>query len=462
MFTEAPDQGGLAPVGDDHSLGTMVLERLAAGPASQPAADDGREGLLEHFSEAAILNGIENLYQETVDAHVGRSGRPKLCYVLPKFDAATEEHFFHTYQLLAALSKLTDLTVIVERTVGVPHFGSARVLTQRRTRLPPLRLLEILTQCWKARRDGCRCFYVHYSFFGAVAAFVVTRALGGRLFYWHCVSAVFTKRGWSREAVAHRLKAEWPLRATFRMIDTLVTGSRSVAAFYARRFGLDLESIRIVPNEIDPQRFQLSAETAADRRRQLGLAPGDRVVLFLHRIAPRKGAHYLPEIAREVCAEDPRAHFVVVGNGPAFPALQAAVDADPLLRARVHLVGWMPNREVPSFYAVADVFVMPSEEEGFPRVLLEAMAAGVPFVASDVGGVRDITTSAQSWGILPVGAVRDFATAITALLQDRQLHASLAAEGRQVVTRFTVEAVARRTVEQLGLSTAVRALHADG
>jgi len=73
--------------------------------------------------------------------------------------------------------------------------------------------------------------------------------------------------------------------------------------------------------------------------------------------------------------------FLIAGEGPLSDIIQGD---------NIKLVGSIPQRDTPKYFAAADIFLMPSEEEGFPHVLLESMAAGVPFVASDVGGVRDM------------------------------------------------------------------------
>ena len=79
-------------------------------------------------------------------------------------------------------------------------------------------------------------------------------------------------------------------------------------------------------------------------------------------------------------------------------------------------MGEVPQRELPAYYRAADVFLMPSEEEGFPHVLLEAAAAGIPYVASDVGGVREITALELRRYLVPSGDVSAFSSKILELL----------------------------------------------
>lgn len=446
-----PEEGGLtAPVGDVPALAAAVLDTLQSADSARAAARASRGVVLARFDQAQIVSSIQSL-NELALAGDQATARPRLCYVLPKYDAATEEHFFHTYRLLEELSRHAELAVIVERSTGRPVLGLSEVHVQRWARVPSLRLLEIVYLCARLRLRGFRCYYVHYSYFGALAAWLVTRVAGGRLFYWHCVSVLFQKQGWSRDAITHRLKAELPLRLTMRLVDVLVTGTPSLARFYDRTFRLSLERIRVVPNEIDPDRFLPDPAAAAALRSRLRIGSADPVVLFVHRLVPRKGSHYLPAIAAGVCRAAPNVRFVIVGDGPGAADVRQRVEDDPILRERVRLVGWVANADVAAYYALAAVFIMPSEEEGFPRVLLESMASGVPFVASDIGGVRDICTPLQQRMLVPVGHVDQFIERVLSVLGDASLRHSLREDGWHQVRLFTTEAVALATLHQLGL-----------
>jgi len=136
-------------------------------------------------------------------------------------------------------------------------------------------------------------------------------------------------------------------------------------------------------------------------------------LLFAHRLSPRKGAYWLSAVLGEV--KHPDIKLIIIGDGPERLNLEKEL-AQEISENRVIFLGWIPNREMVDYYGLADVFLMPSEEEGFPRVLLEAMAAGLPFVAYDVGGVKEITPSAFSSNILPAGDIKQFASAVDKIL----------------------------------------------
>jgi glycosyltransferase involved in cell wall biosynthesis len=258
-----------------------------------------------------------------------------------------------------------------------------------RIQSPAFRLLEEFLLFSQARRRGIKNFYVHYSYTGAIAGSIVTRLFGGRLFYWNCslykefrlpagASAGERLRQWAQERL---------LETSLRWCTHLVTGTPRVAEYYVRQAGIPAGKICLLPNHVEGSRFRSVSRSEA--RKILRLSPGRKVALFLHRVAPRKGAHFLPEIARRILTEAGPVTFLVAGGGPYLKELKQRV-AQEGLAGFFDIRGWVANKDVPLYYRAADLYLMPSEEEGFPRVLLETMAAGCPFVAFDVGGVRDI------------------------------------------------------------------------
>lgn len=164
-----------------------------------------------------------------------------------------------------------------------------------------------------------------------------------------------------------------------KVIDYLVTGTESVKMFYHRTFKFPLKRIIVLPNEIDLNRFNPAQFDRQLLRREFGISEMEKIVLFVHRVVERKGAHHITQIAKLVLSHIPEAKFIVVGDGPYFNILKEKIVEDGL-RDKIVLLGWRPNKEIMKLYAIADVFIMPSEEEGFPRVLLESMAMGFPLL----------------------------------------------------------------------------------
>ena len=364
--------------------------------------------------------------------------KPKIGYVLPKYDPDTEEHFFHNYQFLEELGKEVALFLIIERGVGEPHFKHIeKVVQQKFVGFLPMRILEIALLMIGMRVKGVKKFYVHYSYFGGLIGSLLCNLMGGKVYYWHCVSVIYkTRWALNLQDLLHKIKAEIPLKLTLRMVDYLVTGTESLGDFYQKTFGISKRKIIILPNEIDLNRFNPERYDRCQIREGLGIKPEEKAVLFVHRVVERKGAHHLLEIARKVYEEIPQAKFLVAGNGPYFETLKSRI-AEAGLNSKVNLLGWVPNRKVMELYAGADLFIMPSEEEGFPRVLLESMAMGVPFVATDVGGVRDICTDFQGKFIVRVGDNSNFSRRVIELLRSQESQNRLREEGAQRVQEFS-------------------------
>jgi len=376
--------------------------------------------------------------------------KPKLCYILPKYDLNTEEHFYHNYQFLEELAKEVDVFLFVERCIGKPEFkNTSWVYKQRFIRFIPFRIVEIALIMTYLRIKGVERFYVHYSYFGALVGSLLCKLTGGKVYYWHCVSVIYkTKWRLNLQDLLHKIKAEIPLKLTLKMVDHLVTGTQSLGDFYHQTFGISKKKIITLPNEIDLNRFNPKNYNRKQMREKIGVGEKERIVLFVHRIAERKGAHHIPEIVKQVGHAIPDVQFIIAGEGPYFETLKKRLSGDGL-DSRVRLLGWVPNRKIMELYAVADVFIMPSEEEGFPRVLLEAMAMGLPFVATDIGGVREVCSENQNNFIVPVKDNLFFAEKIIELLQSHLIYETLKNEGLGYVQRFSSERVKEKFLEEI-------------
>lgn len=379
--------------------------------------------------------------------------RAKLVYVLPTYDADSPEHFFHIYGFLEAIAEQLEVLLVVERARGQPRFQNL-IVYQRRIQVPFLRALEILAVILLARWRGYRRFYTHYSLSAAIVCALVARLLGGVSYYWNCGHPLdfVPERIHSLADLRSKLRNQTLLGLTLHLVHHLVTGTPLMARYYSESYGIQLSSIRVMPNWVDPQRFTaLPAKRAL--RRELSWPAESRVVLFLHRLAERKGAHYIVPIAGSVLDRYPQSgaelQFVVAGDGPYRDKLEDEIRSAGL-QGRFQLTGWVPNREAIKYLAAADVYMMPSTEEGFPRTLIEAMAAGCPFTTTDVGGVRDILTPEQMQFMVAVGDVQGMAASIIHLLTDQALHQSLVRAGHRNLENYTQDRVVQIFVAMVG------------
>lgn len=198
---------------------------------------------------------------------------------------------------------------------------------------------------------------------------------------------------------------------------------------------------RIVPNGLDLEAFVPSTDPDTVRRR-LGLSPADLVVITVGRMVPFKRQDLLLEAVARLHGEFTRLGCIIVGDGPERPGLLELAER-LALGDRVRFTGH--RDDVADLLAAADVFVLPSPAEHFGRVVLEAMAVGVPVVAVDAGGPAEILEDGKSGLLVPEATAASLASGMATLLRDRRLRQRIAETARTVVEkRYSMEAHARR------------------
>jgi glycosyltransferase involved in cell wall biosynthesis len=152
------------------------------------------------------------------------------------------------------------------------------------------------------------------------------------------------------------------------------------------------------------------------------------------RLSPQKAPLDLIAAAAHVAAQRPDVHFVVVGDGPLRPDVEAAIAAHSLA-GRVHLTGL--RDDVPDLMHSFDVFVLTSLWEGLPRVLPQAMAAGLPIVATAIDGNAEAVTDEVNGFLVPPSDPQAIATALLRLLSDSDLSREMGEAGRTRVEEFS-------------------------
>lgn len=178
-------------------------------------------------------------------------------------------------------------------------------------------------------------------------------------------------------------------------------------------------------------------------RAELGVSDDEVLICTVANYRVQKAYPDLLQAARQVVDVVPRARFVAVGQGP-LEELVRTTHAELGLGDRFVLAG--RRDDVMDILAAADVFALASHVEGFPIALMEAMAAGVPAVATDVGGVPDAVVDGQTGLIVPAGQPARLAEALLRVVRDADLRHRLAAGARQRGSEFDVRD-AVRTVE---------------
>lgn len=203
----------------------------------------------------------------------------------------------------------------------------------------------------------------------------------------------------------------------------LLAVSQAVADSLAAQ-GVPPHKMRVVPNGVDLARFA-DLPPRSDLRRQWGLDEGVFTVACVARLSPEKGVDVLLAAMRL----RPEMMCLVAGSGPAGAALEASLAGAG--RGNVRLLGRIADTR--ELLTVADALAVPSRTEGQGIVALEAMAAGVPVVASRVGGLGEMMTEGQTALLVPPGDPRALADALERLAGDAVLRTHLIGQGRALV-----------------------------
>lgn len=199
--------------------------------------------------------------------------------------------------------------------------------------------------------------------------------------------------------------------------------------------------VHVIPNGVDTEVFQPSRTSEAR---------GERFrILFVGRLHELKNIHMVLRSAARLEADGIAVSIDLVGDGPERPALEALA-AELGLAPRVTWHGWRPKDEVAALYRRASCLVNPSRYEGMPNTVLEAMASGLPVVASDVGGNNDLVRSSETGFLFPLADPQALTRALGELARDPALRERMGARARALaVSDYSWQGVAARYLDLL-------------
>lgn len=215
-------------------------------------------------------------------------------------------------------------------------------------------------------------------------------------------------------------------------------------------FGAKSQQIAIVPNGVDAVRISENHTERAITRQQQGWSSTTQIILTVGRNHPKKGYHLIPEIVSQIAKQRDDFLWVVIGRN--VTKLQPEVERLGIgkwlrlheeigLKQAKQQTFTLPTTDLIALYQAADIFAFPSLIESFGVVLLEAMAAGLPVVTTDVPGCRDVVSNGES-GLLANGNdAPAFAEKLVQLLADRALQQRLKAAGQREARRYEWERV---------------------
>jgi glycosyltransferase involved in cell wall biosynthesis len=322
------------------------------------------------------------------------------------------------YGITVACSVAGELADALER-ADVPVRPLLKRLVKRRLSL---------VYAWRLRRLLKRENFdlVHAHIYASIAAAAIA-TLGMD------VPLVITEH---TEASWQRRRARWVSRWIYSRVERIIAVSTPIRRRLIERDDVHPDLITIVPNAMTSTSEPLADASLPTELRERPL------VGVVARLQPEKGVEYFLRAAARVTAKFPEAHFVVAGDGPLRQEL-VALSEDLGLRERVHFLGF--RSDASELMESLDGLVVPSLTEGSPLVTLEAMAAGVPVVASAVGGIPDQIRHDREGLLVPPGDAAAISDALLTLLRDPARASRLGeAARRRAASRFSHDTMVRR------------------
>ncbi len=268
----------------------------------------------------------------------------------------------------------------------------------------------------------------------------------GPAVFWTFHNALFDLR---RDHLARHKWLLRPKRAVHHLLYRL--GSRIASGLIAvsedvRQSMLDTmpgippERISVIANRVDASRYRKSNQRDAIRSR-LGFSDAHHLMTVVAILKTQKGHAVLLKAMAEIAGKHPHLHLLIAGDGELREELEAQTRGLNL-QPQVHFLG--TRQDIPDVLAASDSFVLPSLWEGLPMALIEAMASGLPVVATEVSGSREVMLPNETGLLVPPGDVTLLAQALDFILSNPDRARAMGAAGRQrVEAGFSAQTQAR-------------------
>lgn len=381
----------------------------------------------------------------------------KLIYILNSYSESDASHFTHILHLLEVIAEQgCEIVLLIEKPGTLPKFkNSAIKVVGLHAKLPVLRHIELFAKVAGLIRLGYRTTFVRIAAPASIMAAIAHRLFGGRSFLWQ--SGTTQEHDWAQPRSMAKLKwwfsSHAPNWIARRLVHRFVTGPEAMVDYYADVVRVPREKITLLYNDIEIERFSDAHHVGARVSffTKYDLQSDALVLLLVHRLSPvRRTLQYLEPTLKALVKQTSNPHWILViaGGGSELDAAKALAHRLDV-SSHVIFLGNVPNREIPALYSMADVFVHPTYTEGFPRVLIEAMAAGLPIVTTDAGGTKQLLGEKQMNFVVNKNNPAEFARKTIELACASDQWPALTLENKTVVQRFSTPAVAQMYIKAL-------------
>ncbi len=252
------------------------------------------------------------------------------------------------------------------------------------------------------------------------------------------VPHVYTKHGANKTAGANRVR-----RLASRLVDSFVAVSEQTARDAIEQGEITRDKLQVIENGIDLSGSGRNERDRAAIRQELGIGEAATVIGTVGRLSSVKNQPLLIRACAPLLGSN--LHLVLVGEGPNRPAVATAI-RESGAGAFIHLLG--QRMDVKRILSSFDVFALTSDNEGLPLVIPEAMAAGLPVVSTNVGGIPDVVVDRETGRLVPPGNEAELNGALVELTSDRALAVTYGSNGQSVaLRRYSAEVMYTRYMD---------------
>lgn len=377
----------------------------------------------------------------------------KLIYIMNSYSKNDASHFFHILGLLEELaSRNIQIILIIEKASESPVFISKKIQVVTLKKWCGIgRYFELMFTLKKYIKLGYKNTFIRITTLTAFFAAITHKIYGGNTYLW--LSG--TTLEYDRDQPLSKKKIKWFFTARLfykiatKAVSHFVTGPTSMVDYYATVGGVKREKIKLLFNDIDLRRFTNTPEKKKKIREDIlkryNIPNNALILLLVHRLSPvRRTELYFPLCLKYLKDNNSleNVFVLVAGGGPELQQIKS-LSKEYEINDHCHFLGNIPNKEIQDLYLASNIFIHPTFNEGFPRVILEAMACGLPIVSTDAGGTRELLGPTQQIMISSKENPQAFFENLLNLINSRNLQETLSMENIKVVTRFSTENIAK-------------------